>query len=145
MKPLLFFHCENGVRQGENMSAFLFSMYLNDLHDFLNESDIQGLPTVTDMFENKLNIFFKLFAILYADDTVLLAESPEELQRQIDCFHTYCIKWNLKMNIDKSKIIVFSKGRRKENIQIKYNDKLIEVVTDFNYLGIVFSRSGSFK
>lgn len=49
------------------------------------------------------------------------------------------------MNIDKSKIIVFSKGRRKENIQIKYNDKLIEVVTDFNYLGIVFSRSGSFK
>lgn len=49
------------------------------------------------------------------------------------------------MNIDKSKIIVFSKGRRKENIQIKYNDKLIEVVTEFNYLGIVFSRSGSFK
>lgn len=53
-------------------------MYLNDLHD----SDIQGLPTVTDMFENRLNIFFKLFAILYANDTVLLAESPEELQRQ---------------------------------------------------------------
>lgn len=35
------------LRQGENMSAFLFSMYLNDLHDFLNESDVQGLPTIT--------------------------------------------------------------------------------------------------
>lgn len=49
------------------------------------------------------------------------------------------------MNIDKSKIIIFSKGRQKENVQIKYNDKFIEVVTDFNYLGIVFSRTGSFK
>lgn len=49
------------------------------------------------------------------------------------------------MNIDKSKIMIFSKGRQKENVQIKYNDKVIEVVTDFNYLGIVFSRTGSFK
>ena len=33
------------------------------------------------MFENKLIIFFKRFAISYADDTVLVAESPEELQK----------------------------------------------------------------
>lgn len=59
-----FFHCENGVREGENMSAFLFSMYLNDLDDFSNESDIQGLPTVTDMFENKLNIFFSIICYI---------------------------------------------------------------------------------
>lgn len=32
---------------------------------------------------------------------------------------------------------------RKENIQIKYNDKLIEVAIDFDYLGIVFSIAGS--
>lgn len=49
------------------------------------------------------------------------------------------------MNIDKFKIIIFSKGRQKENVQIKYNDKVIEVVIDFNYLGIVFSRIGFFK
>ena len=99
-----FFNCGNGVRQGENMSAFLFFIYLNDLHDFFNISNVQGLPTISEMFENKLNIFFKLFAILYADDTVLVAESPEELQKTIDSFHFYCKRWNLKMNIDKSKI-----------------------------------------
>ena len=32
------------------------------------------------MFEIKLNIFLNFFDILYADDTVLVAESPEELQ-----------------------------------------------------------------
>ena len=37
------------------------------------------------MIENKLNIFFKHFAILNADDTVLVAESPEELQKAINC------------------------------------------------------------
>lgn len=60
-----FFQCENGVRQGENMSAFLLSMYLNDLHDFLNESDVQGLPTITDMFENELDIFFSNNLLYY--------------------------------------------------------------------------------
>jgi len=31
------------------------------------------------------------------------------------------------------------------NLQFKYNGKDIEIVKDFNYLGIYFSRSGSFK
>jgi hypothetical protein len=75
-----FFPCANGVRQGENMSAFLFSMYLNDLHNLLDTSNIDNLPTISNMFEDNLNTLFKLFAILYADDTVLIAENPEELQ-----------------------------------------------------------------
>ena len=31
------------------------------------------------------------------------------------------------------------------NLQFKYNGKDIEIVKDFNYLGIYSSRSGSFK
>ena len=84
------------------MSAFLFSIYLNDLHDFfLNILNVQGLLTISEMFENKINIIFKIFASLYADDIVLVAESPEELQKTIDSFHFYCKRWNLKMNIVK--------------------------------------------
>lgn len=45
------------------------------------------------MFETKLNVLFKLFAILYADDNILLAESSEELKKQL----FYRRRWNLKM------------------------------------------------
>lgn len=75
----------------------------------------------------------------------MLAESSEELQQQLNYFYIYCRRWNLKMNIDKSKILVFSRGRRKENLQLRYDNRLIEVVTYFNYLGVTLSRSGSFK
>lgn len=51
------------------------------------------------------------------------------------------------MNIDESKILVFNRGRRKENIQLRFDNRLIKVVTNFNYLGlrVTLSRSGSFK
>jgi hypothetical protein len=51
----------------------------------------------------------KLFTILYADDTVLLAKSVAELHSELNYFYEYCEKWNLKVNTNKSKVMVFSK------------------------------------
>jgi hypothetical protein len=64
-----------GVRQGENLSPFLFAMFLNDLQMFFENASLTGLETVSNCIEDKLNIYLKLFALLYADDTVLLAET----------------------------------------------------------------------
>lgn len=40
---------------------------------------------------------------------------------------------DLKMNIDESKIIVYNRGGRKENIQLRSDDRLIKVVTNLNH------------
>lgn len=67
-----FFSCNNGVRQGENMSPFLFAIFLNDLESFLESQNNTGLSSITDDLESSLGIFLKISALLYADETVLL-------------------------------------------------------------------------
>ena len=60
----------------------------------------------------------KIFILLFADDLVMFAESKIELQRLLNKLYAYCTKWNLKVNIDKTKVIVFRNGgylRKYEN------------------------------
>jgi len=59
--------------------------------------------------------------------------------------YEYCCKWKLTVNVEKTKIMVFRKGGRLSN-QDKwfYNNEEVEIVSSFNYLGIVFSNGGSF-
>jgi hypothetical protein len=86
-----YFTCDNGIRQGENLSPFLFSLFLNDLETFLEAKNVTGLESISSDLENQLNIYLKLFIILYADDTVTLSESESYLQAQLDAFHEYCL------------------------------------------------------
>ena len=139
-----YFACDNGVRQGENLSPFLFSLFLNDLETFLQEKNIIGLESLTEDLENQLDIYLKLFILLYADDTVVLSESRSDLQTQLDNFHEYCIKWKLKVNIQKTKIVVFGSGRLPQNLCFIYDNSEIEIVKQFNYLGVIFSKTGNF-
>ena len=48
---------------------------------------------------------------MYADDTVILANSPDKLQAAINGMEKYCEKWKLEVNVSKTKIIIF--GSRK--------------------------------
>jgi hypothetical protein len=60
--------------------------------------------------ENIMNVYMNIFLLLYADDTVLMTETPEDLQKQLNIFHDYCLAWKLKVNIDKTKIVCFTNG-----------------------------------
>ena len=57
----------------------LFPLFLNDFEDLFIQENVIGLKTISDELENKLNIYPKLFVILYANDTVLMTESDSEL------------------------------------------------------------------
>ena len=99
-KMSMFFSSMSGVRQGENLSPILFSLFLNDLVHFMSNS-YNGLATLSEDVASILNtedieVFFKLYILLYADDTVIFAESPEDLQTALDTMQLYCDTWKLQ-------------------------------------------------
>ena len=74
-----YFACETGVRQGENISPLLFSIFLSDLRDYLS-TKYNGSSIITKNISDLLNdinldTYLKLYVLLYADDTVIVAES----------------------------------------------------------------------
>ena len=86
------------------MSPFFFSLYLNDLQTFLATENIKSIESVTKALEKDINVYLRLFVLLYADDTVLLAETADDLQHQLYCFELYCETWKLKVNAAKTKM-----------------------------------------
>ena len=129
-------NCMLGVRQGECLSPFLFSMFLNDIEDEFIHNGLQGID---------VNMF-KIFLILYADDIVIFAYSSDELQKSLDLLYDYFQRWKLVVNINKTKIMIFRKGGRiSQRLNFYYNNSIIEIVNKFSYLGIVFTSGGSFS
>ncbi len=106
-----FFSCNIGVRQGENLSPLLFSLYLNDLENFLRLKDINGIDCRSHELDNEIGLFLKILLLLYADDTVLICESAIDLQHSLTAFQGYCTSWKLTVNVNKTKVLIFSKGR----------------------------------
>ena len=64
--------------------------------------------------------YLRIIVLLYADDTVLFAESEEELKTLLNDFCKYCIEWKLTINPEKFKIMIFGeRARTNHNITIK--------------------------
>ena len=139
-----FFTSQIGVKQGENLSPFLFSLFLNDLENYFVENNVDCLEKISNLCQETIQIYIKLFLILYADDTALLSETPEGLQELLSHFENYCELWKLKVNTNKTKVMIFSKRKSRNNPTFKINGEEIEIVDSYPYLGILFNFNGSF-
>ena len=78
-----FFVCQMGVRQGENLSPFLFAIYINNLETFFIENNIECLQKIREYAIDQMGLYLKLFLLLYADDTILISESATGMQRML--------------------------------------------------------------
>ena len=86
-------------------------------------------------------IYLKVMILLYADDTVLFSDSETDMQQALSVFNTYCKTWRLTVNVEKTKIVVFSGGKQKE-YRFKFDGIGIEVKKEYKDLGIYFTRGG---
>lgn len=126
-----FFSTECGLKQGCVLSPICYSLFVNDISDYL-----EGGIWIEDV---------NIKVLLYADDLVVLASTPKDLQRMILNLKNYCETWGLEINTQKSKIMVFRKGGRlKAHEKWFFGSDEIEVVNKYKYLGVLFTPQLSF-
>ncbi|WP_347452165.1 reverse transcriptase domain-containing protein, partial [Acinetobacter baumannii] len=106
------FTSDIGLKQGCPLSPTLFNIYINDIEDYLNNS-FNGIDVLGK----------KLSTLLFADDLIVLAETAEDLQRQLDKLYDYCQIWKLNVNLEKSNIMIFNKRGILPNEFFWYGDR----------------------
>ena len=122
---------ETGIPQGSILGPLFFSIMINDLVNSSNK--------------------FKF--LMYADDTTIhfnLEDFPlENREVPINDEFEKVNKWlklnKLVVNVDKTKSMLFHKRRPVTPIQFSMNNRIIDVVQQFNYLGIMLDADMSWK
>jgi hypothetical protein len=95
----------------------LILFLINDMYKYLYDDSI-GLFSVGELH---------LFLLLFAVDTVLTSYSKEGLQKFLNNLHSY--GWRIRVNIDKTVLIVCKEANRPETIYIFYDNHRLDIVT----------------
>ena len=68
---------------------------------------------------------------MYADDVILIPESVNGLQNCLNKLSDYCKTWNLCINIDKTKVMIFTNsGKVIRKNYFRYNNHVLEIINE---------------
>ena len=136
-----FFQSYCGVRQGENLSPVLFSLFLNDLEEYMRNLNCNGISLNTPGYD--IDTYLKILVLLYADDTVVFGTDADSFQHNLNVFYDYTQQWKPNINFRKTKILIFG-VRNTNNFQFKLGNNTIDICDELKYLGVVFTKHRSF-
>ena len=73
-----------------------------------------------------------------------MSTSKDGLQKCLDNLESYCTKWKLEINMEKTKVILFNRqGSLIKKHKFTYKLNHIDIAREYKYLGFIFTCSGS--
>ena len=79
--------------------------------------------------------------IIYADDTIILAESEQQLQHMIDKLDATCEQYGMAMNAKKTKTMIVEKTSEKR-CEVNVKGQRLTHVKQNKYLGTTIEHTG---
>ena len=125
-----------GLKQGCVFSPILFNLFINKISGIFDET-----CSPVKINDKKLN------SLLWADDLLIVSESPEGLQSAINKMHLFYQSLDLKINVKKTKVMIFNQRGRtlKNKYSFSVNNQKLEITDQYQYLGLKLRPSGSFN
>jgi len=128
-----WFGVHKGVRQGCTLSPWLFNVFIDNVVKEARRECIREVTLSTGTIGN----------LLFADDMVMMAETREALQHNVESMNAALTRWGLKVNWKKSKVMRVA--RKGEECQVMIGDEQLEQVDTMKYLGVMISGDGSME
>lgn len=128
------FVINEGIRQGGVLSPTLFNVVMDEVI-----KETRGKTSRLFVgYHNMKPVWLSECA--FADDVVVFAKSESQLKNNLDIWNKKLIEKGLKLNEEKTKIMVSGKTHRPVNIEV--NGKKIEQVKSIKYLGVKLDGNG---
>jgi hypothetical protein len=84
-----------GAKQGDSLKPTLFNIFVDDIKSsFIDNTQTKPVSLGVHTFNH----------LFYADDLVILSESPTGLQHCLNALDNYCEKWRPNINMKKTKL-----------------------------------------
>ena len=125
-----WFKISIGTKQGDPVSPTEFIGYLERVMDEIQDNGT-GISVQGERINN----------LRFADDVDLLEEDFDTLQKNVEALERAGEKANLKINIGKTKTMAFGEEELENNIKIR--EENVENVTEFVYLGSLFTSDNN--
>ena len=123
-----------GVKQGCPLSPTLFGLFVDDFEEHMHAAAERGadlqVPCIQDC---------PVWALMYADDLALMANTMAGLQLQLNELQAYSTRWQLTVNVTKTKVVSYGRNAAahgQHRVPLSYAGHDIEHVSEFKYLGV---------
>lgn len=123
-----------GLRQGSVLSPTLFNLILDDVTKEVENE----VGKVLVGYRNMEPVYLAQCA--FADDLMICAKSEKELQRNLEVWNAALKQRNLKINLEKTKIMVV--GDKDTQTTVTLEGTAIKQTNSFKYLGVTIQKDG---